>query len=83
MHVKTRKLLFFFFFAYVDFYFKSPRTVAVVDEAGYLRCDASGAQINDVSGSFSYTFTKSGIVSFISAGAGDCAAGLKMQFLVL
>ncbi|KAG8377358.1 hypothetical protein BUALT_Bualt08G0024800 [Buddleja alternifolia] len=64
--------------------FKSPHTVAVVDEIGYLTCDASKAEVNDVSGSFSFTFTKTGIYSFISAGAGDClVAGLKMQVIVL
>ncbi|KAG8368912.1 hypothetical protein BUALT_Bualt15G0095800 [Buddleja alternifolia] len=65
------------------FRFKSPCTVAVVDEVGYLTCDSSKAQINDGSGSFSYTFNTTGKVSFISAGAGDCEAGLKMQVFVL
>ncbi|PIN07555.1 hypothetical protein CDL12_19874 [Handroanthus impetiginosus] len=65
------------------FRFTSPQTVAVVDLIGYLTCDATLALLNDVSGIFSYTFTKPGTFWFISAGPGACAAGLKLQVLVL
>ncbi|KAL0439799.1 UNVERIFIED_CONTAM: hypothetical protein Slati_2462900 [Sesamum latifolium] len=65
------------------FYFTSPHTVALVDEAAYLTCDCSHPIINDVSGNFSFTFTKSGTYWFTSSAAGDCAASLKMQVTVL
>lgn len=64
---------------YVDFFFENPQTVAIVDEAGYTNCDASGAQMSNESGFLSYDFSNSGVVSFISAEPEGCAAGLKMQ----
>lgn len=65
--------------SYVDFFFENPQTVAIVDEAGYTNCDASGAQMSNESGFLSYDFSNSGVVSFISAEPEGCAAGLKMQ----
>ncbi|GER35568.1 early nodulin-16 [Striga asiatica] len=65
------------------FHFVSPRTVAIVDEAGFLLCDASHASYNDASGFFRYTFTKTGTYYFISAGLLDCVAGLKLKVVVV
>ncbi|KAK4428470.1 hypothetical protein Salat_1146600 [Sesamum alatum] len=66
----------------LHFDFTSPHTVAVVDQSAYLSCDASHPISNDVSGSFTFTLSSSGVYSFISAWAGDCDAGLKMQVVV-
>ncbi|KAK4390235.1 hypothetical protein Sango_2086800 [Sesamum angolense] len=65
-----------------DFEFTSPHTVAVVDQSAYLTCDASHPIVNDVSGSFTFTVTATGVYSFISAWEGDCNAGLSMQLVV-
>ncbi|KAL0352329.1 UNVERIFIED_CONTAM: hypothetical protein Scaly_1621600 [Sesamum calycinum] len=66
----------------LHFEFTSPHTVAVVDQSAYLTCDASHPIINDVSGSFTFTLTATGVYSFISAWDGDCNAGLSMQLVV-